>query len=468
MNVKATLPTALALGSLCLGAAAQSRPNVIFFMVDDMGIGDIGTYGQRYIPTPALDDLARSGMTFTQAYCGCSVSAPSRGSLLTGRHTGHSFIRGNKDVDAPDGHKYDYPLAADEITLAEMLKAVGYDTACIGKWGLGGPHTEGAPTSQGFDYFFGYLGQLNAHHHRPEFLHEDNTEIPLDGKTYAQDLLMEHAIDYIRKEAKKEDTPFFLYFTPALPHADLDAEEEDKQPFEGKFLERPFPGNWYRAEEQPKATYAGMVSRIDKDVRRMIEVLEEEGLAENTLFIFTSDNGAHIEGGHDPYFFDGNGPYRGLKRALYEGGIRTPFIAVWPGVIKPGSTSYHMLAFWDVMPTLQELSGATVQPQSDGISFLPTLTGVGEQQEHEYLYWEFQEEGGRQAVRKGEWKLIRQQVRNPEKTHDELFNLAADPGEMRDVSADYPEIVKELGALIDKEHTPSTVYPLLPSDRQAK
>ena len=209
-----------------------------------------------------------------------------------------------------------------------------------------------------------------------------------------------------------------------------------------------------------------MVRRIDSDVQRMMEVLQEEGLAENTLFIFTSDNGPHEEGGHDPYFFDGNGPYRGLKRALYEGGVRTPFIAVWPEVIKPGSTSYHMLAFWDVMPTLHELSGAAPQTQSDGISFLPTLTGRGEQPEHPYLYWEFHEEGGRQAVRMGQWKLIRQQVKDATRTHDELFNLSADPGELRDVSADYPEVVRQLGELIDRSHRPSRDFPLLPSERQ--
>ncbi|MDO5035337.1 MAG: arylsulfatase [Porphyromonas sp.] len=463
--MKALIPTTLALSSLCVGAVAQSRPNIIFFMVDDMGIGDVGAYGQRYIPTPALDSLATEGMTFTQAYAGCSVSAPSRGSVLTGRHTGNAYIRGNQNVESTDGRIYDRALAQDEVTVAEMLKEVGYDTACIGKWGLGGPDTEGAPWRQGFDYFFGYLGQLSAHRHRPTFLHEQDAVIELDGKTYAQDLLMERAIDFLRDGQRKE-SPFFLYFTPTLPHADLDAEEEDKAAFEGQFCERPFKGDWYRAEEQPKATYAGMVSRIDRDVRRMIEVLQEEGLAENTLFIFTSDNGAHEEGGHDPYFFDGNGPYRGLKRALYEGGIRVPFIAVWPGTIRANSTSYHPIAFWDVMPTLQELAGAKAQPQSDGISFYPTLTGEGEQEQHDFLYWEFHEEGGRQAVRVGEWKLIRQQVREASKTHDELFNLAADPGELRNVAVDYPEVVKELGAIIDREHTASQVFPLLPDEQR--
>lgn len=459
------LPTSLALTALSLGAAAQSRPNIVFFMVDDMGIGDLGVYGQRQIPTPALDSLARAGVTFTQAYAGCSVSAPSRGSLLTGKHTGHSYIRGNKDTKGPDGRVYDHPLRAEEVTIAEMLREAGYDTAGIGKWGLGGPGTEGSPIRQGFDYFYGYFRQLQAHRHRPELLHEGEQEIHLDGKTYAQDLLMERAEDYLRDKARHEK-PFLLYFTPALPHADLDAEEEDKAPFRGKFCERPFEGNWYSATDEPKATYAGMISRIDKDVRRMLDILKEEGLLERTLFIFTSDNGAHEEGGHDPYFFDGNGPYRGLKRALYEGGIRTPFIALWPGVIRPGSTSYHQLAFWDVMPTLAELSGVECPRGIDGISFAPTLTGEGEQPAHEYLYWEFHEEGGRQAIRRGEWKLIRQQVKDASKTFTQLYNLSADPGELRDVSADHPELVRELSTLIDREHHPSSVYPLLPAERQ--
>lgn len=463
MEYNRKIPLALAAASLGLGATAQSRPNIILFMVDDMGIGDLGVYGQRQIPTPGLDSLAREGMTFTQAYAGCSVSAPSRGSLMTGLHTGHSFVRGNRDTPNPDGRVYDHPLADEEVTVAELLHRAGYTTACIGKWGLGGPGTEGHPLRQGFDYFFGYLGQLNAHRHRPECLHEGEQEVTLDGKTYAQDLLMERATAFIRQQAEGE-APFFLYFTPALPHADLDAEPEDKREFEGKFCEVPFPGGGYRAEEQPKATYAGMIRRIDRDVSRMVRLLEEEGLSEETLFIFTSDNGAHHEGGHDPYFFDGNGPYRGLKRALYEGGIRTPFIAVWPGTIRPGSNSYHMLAFWDLMPTLAELAGAELPEETDGISFAPTLTGRGVQREHPFLYWEFHEEGGRQAVRVGQWKLIRQQVRDTAKTRTELYNLSADPGELRDVSADYPELVEQLTALIEREHEASPDFPLLPGE----
>lgn len=432
---------------------AQEMPNIVFFLVDDMGIGDISVYGQRYIHTPNLENLAKEGMVFTQAYAGCTVSAPSRGSLLTGKHTGHSYIRGNKDTPNPDGHVYDRALKADEVTLGELMKKAGYATACIGKWGLGGPGTEGAPNAQGFDYFYGYLGQLNAHDHRPPFLHENGKEIKLDGKVYAQDLFVEKALKYL-DERKKENKPFFLYFTPALPHADLDIDEEDRQVYEGKFLEKPSDGAGYKPVEKPLSTYAAMVSRIDKDVQRLLDKLQANGQLENTIFIFSSDNGTHKEGGHDPYFFDGNGPYRGTKRDLYEGGVRTPFIVQWHGVVKPGSISYHIAAFWDIFPTFAELTGQKVPADTDGISILPTLTGKGEQKEHRYLYWEFEEEGGKQAVRVGDWKLIKLDINNPEKTRFELYNIAADPGELNNVAGQHPRLVAKYSEYIPAAHTP--------------
>ena len=434
---------------------AQERPNIVFFLVDDMGIGDISVYGQRYIRTPNLETLARDGMVFTQAYAGCTVSAPSRGSLLTGKHTGHSYIRGNKDTPNADGHVYDRALKASEVTIGELLQKAGYHTACVGKWGLGGPGTEGAPNAQGFDYFYGYLGQLNAHDHRPPFLHENDREVKLDGKVFAQDLLVEKALNYLTERAKDKDKPFFLYFTPALPHADLDIDEEERRAYDGAFLEAPKPSlQGYKPVEYPLSTYAAMVSRIDKDVQKLLDALRENGQLDNTLFIFSSDNGTHMEGGHDPFFFDGNGPYRGTKRDLYEGGIRTPFIVRWPGVVKPGSVSYHVCAFWDLFPTFAEIAGLPLPVGGDGLSILPTLTGKGEQQEHAYLYWEFEEEGGKQAVRAGTWKLIRLQTNDPSKTHYELFDLSADPGEMHDVANQYPDLVTRLARYIDTAHTP--------------
>ncbi len=438
--------------------AAQDHPNIVFFMVDDLGIGDLGVYGQRYIKTPAIDRLAQEGMTFTQHYAGCTVSAPSRGSLLTGKHTGHAYIRGNKDTPNPDGHTYDQPLAAEEFTLAELLKQAGYHTACIGKWGLGGPNTPGAPIEQGFDYFFGYLGQLNAHRHYPEFLHEGNTLVKLDGNTFAQDLLIDRALDYLDR-CKATDEPFFLYFTPALPHADLDIPEEERLAYDGQFLEAPPKSTGgYKPVTHPRSTYAAMVSRIDSDVQKLIDRLRKNGQLDNTLFIFTSDNGAHKEGGHDPYFFDSNGPYRGTKRDLYEGGIRTPLIVCWPKVTKPGSVSYHISAFWDFLPTLAEMTGQAIPANTDGISLMPTLTGKGEQKQHRYLYWEFMEEGGKRATRCGDWKLIQLQANTPKKTHYELYDLSADPGELNDVSHLYPHIVQQLKPILEQEHTPSTVY----------
>lgn len=454
MKLSSKLPLFLSALASVPALWAQEKPNIVFFLVDDMGIGDISVYGQRYIRTPNLEELAKEGMTFTQAYAGCTVSAPSRGSLLTGKHTGHSYIRGNKDTPNPDGHVYDRALKAGEVTLGELMKEAGYATACIGKWGLGGPNTEGAPNVQGFDYFYGYLGQLNAHNHRPPFLHENNTEVKLDGKVFAQDLFVEKALKYLDERAE-DKKPFFLYFTPALPHADLDIDEDERKAYDGKFLEKPYDGrSGYKPVEKPLSTYAAMVTRIDKDVRRVIDELKKNGQFENTIFIFSSDNGTHIEGGHDPYFFDGNGPYRGTKRDLYEGGIRTPFIVSWPGVIKPGSVSYHIAAFWDIFPTLAELTGQNVPSGIDGISILPTLTGKGEQKQHEYLYWEFEEGGGKQAVRVGDWKLIKLDINNPEKTRYELYNIAADPGELSNVADQYPGLVDRYARYIDSAHTP--------------
>ena len=455
MKTPRKLPLLLSALATAPALIGQEHPNIVFFLVDDMGIGDISVYGQRYIRTPNLENLAQEGMVFTQAYAGCTVSAPSRGSLLTGKHTGHSYIRGNKDTPNADGHVYDRALKDGEVTLGELLQKAGYHTACIGKWGLGGPNTEGAPNNQGFDYFYGYLGQLNAHDHRPPFLHENNREIKLDGKVFAQDLLVEKAVKYLGERAKDKDKPFFLYFTPALPHADLDIDEDERMAYNGQFLEKAVPSlQGYKPVDKPLSTYAAMVSRIDKDVQRLIDELEKNGQLDNTIFIFSSDNGTHKEGGHDPYFFDGNGPFRGTKRDLYEGGVRTPFIVRWPGVVKPGSVSYHISAFWDMYPTFAELTGQELPVDTDGISILPTLTGKGEQKEHQYLYWEFEEEGGKRAVRVGDWKLIKLQIKDPAKSYFELYNIASDPGEQHNVAAEYPGLVERFAKYIDNAHTP--------------
>lgn len=427
------------------------RPNIVFIMADDLGIGDLGCYGQERIHTPAIDSLARNGMIFTQHYSGSTVSAPSRCVLLTGKHTGHSYIRGNKGYTAADGRPYDLNLAPEEVTLGEVLQTRDYVTACVGKWGLGGPSGEGHPNNQGFDYFFGYLGQANAHRYYPTQLFENNEPAMLNKKVYSHDLIMEKALEFIDRTA---GSPFFLYLTPTIPHADLIVPDNELFDYDGKFEEVPYPkGKGYTPQEKPRATFAAMVTRLDRDVRRVVQMLEKKGIIDNTIIIFTSDNGTHHEGGHDPRYFDSNGPYRGTKRDLYEGGIRTPFIVNWNGVIAPGSVSFHESTFWDFMPTVCELTGAKLPEGTDGISYLPTLTGKGKQKRHDSLYFEFHEEGGKQAVIKDRWKLVHLNVNKPEKETYELYNLNADPGELTDVAHLFPEKVKELKAIMKASRT---------------
>ena len=435
--------------------AQTSTPNVIYIMADDLGIGDLGCYGQKKIKTPAIDKLAENGMRFTQHYSGSTVSAPSRCSLITGKHTGHSYIRGNASSKGPDGETYDHPLAANEITVADIFKQKDYATACIGKWGLGGPESEGHPNKHGFDYFFGILGQLNAHTYFPRFLWENNTKITLNEKVYSHDLIMEKALEYIDKNSNK---PFFIYLTPTIPHADLRVPDGELGDYEDKFCETPYVGNHYYSQPKPRATFAAMVSRLDRDVQRIMDLLEKKGIAENTIVIFTSDNGTHAEGGHDPDYFKSNGNFRGIKRDLYEGGIRTPFIVHCPSMIEKGTISYHFSAFWDFLPTMCELIGVQTPGDTDGISYLPALTGNGEQKRHEYLYWEFHEMGGRRAVLKDNWKLIQLNVNNPDKAKYELYNLTADPGENANVAKQYPDKMNELVPYLTKARTKNPMW----------
>ncbi len=433
--------TALATPIIPLNAQDRNLPNVIFIMADDLGIGDLGCYGQQKIKTPAIDQLAENGMRFTRHYAGSTVCAPSRCCLLTGKHSGDAYIRGNRDAKSDDGETYDYPLSKTEITIADIFKQKNYSTACIGKWGLGGPGSEGQPDKHGFDYFFGYLGQLHAHHYYPPFLWENNTKIVLDKKAYSHDLIMQKALDFIDENSSH---PFFIYLTPTIPHAELIVPEGELGEYENKFCEKPYVGGHYCSQSKPLATYAAMVSRLDRDVQKIMNLLAEKGIADNTIVIFTSDNGAHAEGGHDPDFFKSSGPFRGIKRDLYDGGIRTPFIVHWPEKINGGSVSYHLSAFWDFLPTMCDLIGVSQPEGTSGISYLPALTGQGTQKEHEYLYWEFHEGGGKRAVLKDNWKLIELFVNDPQKRRLELYNLASDPGEIVNVSRQYPEITDKL------------------------
>ena len=428
----------------------KTLPNVIVILADDLGIGDLGCYGQKRIETPAIDRLAKNGIKFTQHYSGSTVSAPSRCALLTGKHTGHAFIRGNKGYRAEDGRTYDLNLASDEVTVAELFKRRNYVTACIGKWGLGGPSGEGHPNNQGFDYFFGYLGQGNAHFYYPDCLFENNTPIMLENKVYSHDLIMEKALKFLEKRG---DEPFFLYLTPTIPHASLTVPEGDYMGYDTRLLEEgPFPGGHYSRQDKPHAAFAAKVSRLDRDVQRLVDILDRKGILNNTIVIFTSDNGTHVEGGHDPMYFDSNGPFRGTKRDLYEGGIRTPFIVSWPSVIQPGSVSFHVSTFWDFLPTVCELINVSTPEDIDGLSYLSVLTGLGEQKQHENLYFEFHEQGGKQAIICDRWKLIRLNVNQPSKERYELYNLNADPGETSDVAAMYPEKVCQMRKMMFDSH----------------
>ncbi len=439
----------------CLAAktADLGQPNVIYIMVDDLGIGDLGCYGQKQIKTPSINALAQSGMKFMHHYSGSTVSAPSRCILMTGKHAGHSYIRGNKGIVGEDGRRYDSDMIASEVTVAEIFKTKDYTTACVGKWGLGSPNGEGHPNAQGFDYFFGYLGQANAHSYYPTQLFENRDVIMLNGEVYTHDLIMEKALAFVDQNA---DKPFFLYLTPTIPHADLDV--PDLMDYDGKFFETPSPKSGYKHQEKPRATFAAMVSRMDRDVQRMVDLLEKKGIAENTIVIFTSDNGTHREGGHDPEYFDSNGPFRGSKRDLYDGGIRTPFIVKWPAQITPGTASFHQSAFWDFLPTVCDLIGADEPKDTDGISYLPTLLSQGKQKTHDYLYFEFHEGGGKQAVVQENWKLIRLNVNTPKKTKLELYNTNSDPGEMANVVAQYPKKAAELLKIMNGARTVNPLF----------
>ncbi len=448
------------LATPALVQAASKTPNVIYILADDLGYADVGCYGQKIISTPNIDRMASEGIQFMQHYAGCTVSAPSRCALMTGKHTGHTHVRGNQGVKNADGREYDTTLPAEEYTVAELFKERNYNTACIGKWGLGGPGTEGHPNAQGFDYFYGYLGQGYAHSFFPQFLHENDKEVTLNGKSYSHDLVESKAIDYIKKH---KDEPFFIYLTFTLPHAELLLPDEYMEKFDGKLgPETPFVNNGgtYSSQEQPHAAFAAMVERLDLSVGRINDLLKELGIDENTLVIFTSDNGAHEEGGADPQFFNSTGIYRGVKRDFYEGGIRIPMIAKWPNTVPAGVQNNDISAFWDMMPTFAELIKTKAPKDSDGISILPTLLGKTQKVQHDYLYFEFHEQGGKQCVRKGDWKLIRLQVKNPKKTYYELFNLASDPSETKNVVDANPAVKAELMAIMDQARTENEIFKL--------
>ncbi|MDR1371369.1 MAG: arylsulfatase [Dysgonamonadaceae bacterium] len=452
------------------------QPNIIYILADDLGYGDLGCYGQTIIQTPNIDRLSAEGMRFTRHYAGCSVSAPSRSSLFTGLHTGHTPIRGNKrGSQQAEGQ---YPLPANTYNLAKMLKEGGYTTGCFGKWGLGFPGSEGVPENQGFDEFFGFNCQNLAHNYYPHYLWHNKDIIYLKGnegskkEEYAADIIHSEAMKFIRDSKGR---PFFAFLTYTLPHAELVSPDDNIQAlYKGKYPETPWKGadsgpnykrGGYASTMHPRTDYAAMVTRLDKYVGEIIAELKVLKLDKNTLIIFTSDNGPHNEGGGDPDFFKSSGPLRGMKRDLYEGGIREPMIAWYPEKIKPGSVSDHVSAFWDVMSTLADLTGTKAAANTDGLSFLPTLLGEPGQKQHDYLYWEFHEQGGKIAVAKGNWKAVWLNVNNPEETKVELYDLSKDIHEDNNVSKQYPEIVAGLDQIMRKSHTDSQAFPIsLPVD----
>lgn len=448
--------------------AAQPKPNIVYILADDLGYGDLSCYGQKRFRTPNIDRLASQGMLFTQHYAGCTVCAPSRSSLMTGQTTGHTPIRGNREVE-PEGQ---YPLKSEAYTVAELLKDAGYVTGAFGKWGLGYPGSEGDPNQQGFDEFYGYNCQAMAHNYYPGHLWDNQTKIVLGNNSgdqfgsYAPAMIHQRALQFIEKNKEK---PFFLFYPNIIPHAELLLPEANLAEFRNKLLpEKSFKGaepgsagfrkGSYGSQAEAHAAFAAMVTLLDTQVGEVVAKLKELGLDQNTIIIFSSDNGPHLEGGADPDYFDSNGPFKGYKRDLYEGGIREPMIAAWPGKIAAGSVTSHVSAFWDVMPTLAGIAGAKTPENIDGISFLPTLLGKSGQKTHKSLYWEFHESNGRQAVRKGDWKLVRYQVSIPEKATTELYNLKTDPGETTNLASANPKIVKEMLEIMKNSRTPSEVF----------
>lgn len=456
-------------------AVEQTRlPNIVFILADDLGWGDVGCYGQQRFQTPNIDSLALRGLRFTQCYSGTTVSAPSRSCLITGTHSGHTPVRGNLEL-APEGQ---FPLPEGAATLFHDLKSAGYITGAFGKWGLGFVGTSGDPLKQGVDRFYGFNCQLLAHSYYPDHLWDndvrvelpDNTDsIPYGQGTYAPDLIHQQALAFLDSSAAT-GKPFFLWYPTTIPHAELIVPEDSIMiGLRGRYPESPYLGidngpffrkGGYCSQAYPHAAFAAMVTRLDYYVGDLVRRLKELGIYDNTILIFSSDNGPHREGGADPDFFDSNGPWRGYKRDVYEGGIRVPMIVSWPGHVKPGTETDFMCSFWDLMPTFRDLTGSASPEGMDGVSLLPLLEGRKGQREHDFLYFEFQELDGRQAVREGDWKLVHLDIRS-EAPRYELYNLARDPGETEDVSAFYPDIVARLQAIMARAHLPNPDFPVL-------
>jgi arylsulfatase len=470
------------------------KPNIVYILADDLGYGDLGCYGQRKIETPNIDRLRSTGMRFTSHYSGSPVCAPSRCVLLTGKHSGHAYIRGN-DEWSERGKVWDFqamiddpklegqrPLPADTQTIGSLLQSGGYQTACVGKWGLGAPGTEGTPNRQGFNLFFGYNCQRQAHTYYPKHLYRNEERVmlrndvvfpgtkldagsdPCDPASYARYTLTDYAPDLMFDEIQSfvnanSTRPFFLYWSTPIPHVALQAPPRWVDHYVKKFGdETPYSGKQgYFPHRHPHACYAAMVSYLDEQVGLLVKQLKALGLYDNTLIFFTSDNGPTFNGGTDSPWFNSGGPFKSEagwgKCSLHEGGIRVPLVAAWPGRIKPGSQSDHPCAFWDILPTLCEVAGVAPPADTDGISFAPTLFGQRTQREHEYLFWEYPEAGGHQAVRQGRWKAIRSGIKKGN-MRIALYDLETDLREEKDVAAQHPDIVSQMEQLMRDARTP--------------
>ncbi|WPJ98228.1 arylsulfatase [Coraliomargarita algicola] len=443
-------------------ATVAKPPNVIYILADDLGIGDLGCYGQQKLKTPNIDRLADEGMLFSDHYSGNTVCSPSRAVLMTGQHPGHVHCRGNGDENG-------FALDPEMVTLPRLFKNAGYATGAYGKWGLGETHLEGAqnPLTHGFDHFTGWKSQRIAHTYYPSSIVRDGEEIPLENGTFVHDMIMADAFGFI-EESVDSEKPFFCYIPTAVPHAAMHAPQELHEKWRKVYPQFDGKIGKYSAGardkcppvQNPIAGFAAMMENLDNQIGDLLDMLVELGVDENTIVIFSSDNGSHMEGGHNPKFWDSNGPLRGHKRDVYEGGIRTPFLVRWPGQIEAGSRSEHLSAFWDIVPTMADLIGQPIPEQTDGISIVPTLLGKGEQPQHKYIYHEFIMGDAKpyhsRSLRYGDWKVVQtSKSKNGGGLKSiELYNLKDDIGETKNLAKQYPEIVTKMEGFMDDAHTP--------------
>ena len=442
---------------------SNRKPNIVLIMADDLGWQEIGVMGQKKIRTPNIDNLAIKGMRFNQFYSGSAVCAPSRCNLITGKHGGHAYIRNNREIkNKGDIFGGQLPLPEGEIGLAKILKSVGYTTGCFGKWGLGAVGTTGDPLNQGFDRFYGYNCQRHAHNLYPKYLVNDQENELLPGNTrsntgeiYAPQRIADEMLEFVSKNKKQ---PFFLYYPTVLPHLPLQAPKEDIEEYKGLWPETPYNGRSYQPHPTPRACYAAMISFLDKQIGRLMALLKNLNLDRNTIVMFTSDNGStHLRSQVDYDFFDSVGPLRGLKGSLYEGGIRVPFIAHWPGKIRSDQQSDHLAANYDLLATIAEIVDVQTTMDTDGTSFLPLLLGKTEDQKiPPYLFWDFAGYGGQMAVRMGKWKGLKRGLRKKNKVTLELYNLEEDIGETNNVTSQHPEIAAKIEQIILRERVMPT------------